>query len=108
MLALLLRQGRWAAEQRWCQVPRRLPSCQPIHVRRRHSPARQPTLSPCPPPFSPQPPPLLLQCEGVLPLDVLDDGSPPPVKWNNYQLWWQTVMTKIAPQLRGMGWDNLK
>jgi hypothetical protein len=44
----------------------------------------------------------------VLPLDVLDDGSPPPIKWNNYQLWWQTVMTKIAPQLRGMGWDNLK
>jgi hypothetical protein len=44
----------------------------------------------------------------VLPLDVLDDGSTPPIKWNNYQLWWQTVMTKIAPQLRGLGWDNLK
>ena len=58
--------------------------------------------------FPPRPPPLPLQCEGVLPLDVLDDGSTPPIKWNNYQLWWQTVMTKIAPQLRGLGWDNLK
>ena len=41
-------------------------------------------------------------------MEVLDDGSTPPKKWNNYQLWWQTVMTKITLQLRGLGWDNLK
>lgn len=51
--------------------------------------------------------PLLLQCEGVLPLETMPDGSPAP-KWGHYQNWWQTIMTKIAPEMRGMGWQNLK
>jgi len=38
----------------------------------------------------------------------MPDGSAPAQKWSHYQLWWQTVLTKIAPELRGMGWGNLK
>ncbi len=49
-----------------------------------------------------------LQCEGMLPTETLPDGSAPSIKWSHYQNWWQTVMTLIAPELRSMGWDNLK
>lgn len=52
--------------------------------------------------------PLLLQCKGVLPAEELPDGSKPPQKWNHYQLWWQTILTTAAPELRAMGWSNLK
>ncbi|KAL4444179.1 hypothetical protein ABPG75_011916 [Micractinium tetrahymenae] len=48
------------------------------------------------------------ECEAVLPTEELEDGAAPPKKWNHYQLWWQTVMTKIAPELRALGWGNLK
>jgi hypothetical protein len=51
---------------------------------------------------------LLPQCEGLLPLEQLPDGSTPRVKWSHYQNWWQTVMTLIAPELRSLGWANLK
>lgn len=49
-----------------------------------------------------------LQCKGVLPLEKMADGSKPPQKWGHYQNWWQTIMTVAAPELRGMGWSNLK
>lgn len=49
-----------------------------------------------------------LQCQGVLPSETLPDGTKPPQKWNHYQFWWQTIMTKAAPELRAMGWNNLK
>lgn len=48
------------------------------------------------------------ECEGMLPAETLPDGSAPSIKWSHYQNWWQTVMTLIAPELRSMGWDNLK
>lgn len=56
------------------------------------------------------PPPCLScpQCEAVLPTEEFEDGTKPPKKWNHYQLWWQTIMTKIAPELRALGWGNLK
>lgn len=66
------------------------------------------------PPHTPLPlppislPPSILQCKDVLPTEMLEDGSAPAKKWNHYQHWWQTVMTKIAPELRSMGWGNLK
>ena len=50
----------------------------------------------------------LQQCKDVLPLDKWPDGTRPPVKWGHYQLWWQTIMTSIAPHLRTGGWGNLK
>ena len=53
-------------------------------------------------------PPSLPQCKGVLPSETLPDGTKPPQKWNHYQFWWQTIMTKAAPELRAMGWSNLK
>ena len=52
--------------------------------------------------------PSLPQCKGVLPSETLPDGTKPPQKWNHYQFWWQTIMTKAAPELRAMGWSNLK
>ncbi|PSC76930.1 hypothetical protein C2E20_0555 [Micractinium conductrix] len=48
------------------------------------------------------------ECKDVLPLDKWPDGTRPPVKWGHYQLWWQTIMTSIAPHLRTGGWGNLK
>lgn len=48
------------------------------------------------------------ECEGMLPGEVLPDGSAPRIKWSHYQNWWQTVMTLVAPELRSMGWGNLK
>ena len=51
----------------------------------------------------PRPP---LQCRDVRPLEELPDGT--PVRFNNYQLWWQTILAKIAPHLRGQGWSNFK
>lgn len=48
------------------------------------------------------------ECEAVLPQEEMEDGSKPDQKWSHYQLWWQTVMTKIAPELRALGWNNLK
>lgn len=59
-------------------------------------------------PAAPPTPPPTPQCEAVLPTEEFEDGTKPPKKWNHYQLWWQTIMTKIAPELRGMGWGNLK
>ncbi|PRW50908.1 hypothetical protein C2E21_5522 [Chlorella sorokiniana] len=50
----------------------------------------------------------LEECKGVLPAETLPDGTKPPQKWNHYQFWWQTIMTTAAPQLRAMGWSNLK
>lgn len=64
---------------------------------------RAPSLVPRPPLAVPRP-----QCQGVLPVDTLPDGSKPVQRWGHYQYWWQTIMTKAAPELRGMGWTNLK
>ena len=61
------------------------------------------------PPTVPRPRPARpLQCKDVLPLDEMPDGSKPPQRWGHYQHWWQTIMTKAAPELRGLGWRNLK
>lgn len=50
------------------------------------------------------------QCDGVLPQEELPDGTKPKPsqRWSHYQLWWQTVMTAMTPELRRMGWSNLK
>ena len=48
------------------------------------------------------------QCKGVLPAEEMPDGTKPTQRWNQYQLWWQTIMTTAAPELRAMGWNNLK
>ena len=50
--------------------------------------------------------PLLLQCTGLSPVKQLDDGS--DAQFNLYQDWWQTLLVKIAPELRGLGWANFK
>ena len=50
-----------------------------------------------------------LQCQGVLPAsDIFEADGVTPVKFQFYQRWWQTVMTMIAPELRSLGWANLK
>lgn len=58
-----------------------------------------------PPPCAAAHPP---QCEGMLPTEKYPDGSKPVQRWSHYQLWWQTIMTKMTPELRRMGWTNLK
>lgn len=55
--------------------------------------------------------PACLQCADLVPQEQEEgalDAQGLPIGWGHYQLWWQTVLARVAPELQRLGWSNVR
>eukprot|EP00887_Chlorella_sp_A99_P001117 scaffold14.g1117.t1 len=54
---------------------------------------------------------ILPECADLVPQEQEEgalDAHGLPIGWGHYQLWWQTVLVRVAPELQKLGWSNIR